>query len=209
MIFSIYTCEAKNVNKWYESLIECCFFYWNLYIMCMDFRIFKKIPDDTLKNVQETLDNVYDQLKPCLVELTPSERRTYVKIGLESIKFLDLSHRIAVNNSGLFPGFLKISLFRKEFFMANELWKLLAKLDKLREAINDTEILAGNFALETALAFYNTIKIAARHDIPGTEVIYEELKSAYALLKGGRQRAGKKKDTRQPELFGNDELKPR
>ena len=177
--------------------------------MCMDSLIFKKITDDALQNAQDALDDLYNLLKPCFVELTPAERRAYVKIGLETIKFLDLSHRIAVNNSGLFPDFLKISLFRKEFFMTNELWKLLIKLDKLREAINDTEILAGNFALDTALAFYNTIKIAARHDIPGTEVIYEELRSAYAPLKGGRQRAGKKKDTRQPELFEDDELKPR
>ena len=172
-------------------------------------RIFKKISDGALKNVQETLDHVYSQLKPCLVELTPAKRRAYVKIGQESMNFLELSNKIAVYNSGLFPGFLKIELFRKEYSLTYELWKLLGKLDKLREAINDTEILAGNYALETALTLYNTIKIAARHDIPGTEVIYEELKSAYAPLKGGRQRAGTKRNARQPELFGSDELKQR
>lgn len=183
-----------------------CFFWKNLYIIAMDSKSFKKIPADILKNVQIKLDDVYGLLMPYLVRFTVPERKALAKIGKESITFLELSHRIAVNNSELFPSFLKISIFRKEFSIAHELWSVMARIDELREAINDTEMLAGNFALETALTFYKTVKIAARHDIPGAGVIYEELKSAFYSLKSGQQKSRPKSDKRQPELFESDEL---
>ena len=151
------------------------------------------------------LDEITFLLKPYFIALTMSERRKFIKIGAGYIRFLELSHGIAVDYPEMFPSFLKVAAFRDEYSVTRELHKVSGKLDLLRNSVNDTEMLAGRHTLETALAFYNTVKIAARRDIPGARPIYEELKPA--LRSGiGRQRKVEK-DRRQPELFGDSELK--
>ena len=76
----------------------------------------------------------------------------------------------------MLPGFTEMAILGEEFLIARELWNFAAKLRQMKDAIRDTELAAGNYALEAAFAFYDTVKIAARHDIPGTRVIFEELK---------------------------------
>ena len=169
--------------------------------MNMRSRTIAKIPPEILHDIHSRLDELLYLLKPYLIALTPPERRTLSKIGTESIKFLEMSHQFADKNPGLFPAFRKAASFREEFYTAQELRMVISKIDRLKDTINDTEMLAGNYALETALIFYNIVKIAARHDIPGTRVIYEELKPAFPVGRR-RQRKGKtENDEGQLELF--------
>ena len=38
---------------------------------------------------------------------------------------------------------------------------------------------AGHEAYESALAFYNAVKVAARNNVPGAKVIYEDLSQRF------------------------------
>jgi len=140
-------------------------------------------------------------LAPYFVGLTPSERQTLVKMETDSIRFLELSHGIAVENPELFPAFMKVAIFREEFSIARELWVVVNKINQLKANIDDTGMLAGNYAMETALTFYHTVKIAAKRDIPGARVIYEELKPAFRSRKRKPKKTETEKDETQPELF--------
>jgi len=161
----------------------------------------KRIPEEILREAEILLDELIYSLKPYLVTLTPPERQTLVKIEAESIKFLEVSHRIAGRNPELFPSFMKLAIFREEFSAAQELWTLVNKFNELKEKICDAELLAGNYAMETALTFYHTVKIAAKHDIPAARVIYEEFRPAYSLRKRKIRKANPAKAVAQPELF--------
>jgi len=169
-------------------------------------KTFKKIPAEILHGAQTKLDEVMGLLKPYLVTLTQQERQALVKMETESIKFLEVSHGIALENSELFPTFIKAAVFREEFSAAHELWLVANKVSQLNENINDTGMLAGNNAMETALIFYQTVKIAALHDIPGARVIYEELKPAFRSRKRSRRKVKLSKTETQPELFERHEL---
>jgi len=169
--------------------------------MDMNRKTVKRIPEEILREAQILLDELIFSLKPYFVALSPPERQGLIKIETESIKFLEVSHRIAERNPELFPGFMKVAIFREEFSAAHELWMLINKLDELKEKISDTELLAGNYAMETALTFYHTVKIAAKHDIPAARVIYEEFRPAYSLRKRKIRKAVQAKDKVQPELF--------
>lgn len=172
----------------------------------MGWRTLKKIPANILQDAHIKLDEVMSLLKPYLVALSQQERRAFVKIETESINFLELSHEIAAGYPELFPTFLRMAAFREEFSAAHELWLVAGKINQLRENINDTEMLAGNYALETALAFYHTVKIAAMRDIPGARVIYEELKPAFQSRKQKVRKTRAVKAEAQPELFESAEL---
>ena len=139
-------------------------------------KTFKKIPPDLVLDAQLKLDEVSKMLNPFLTSLTPVERRGMVKTGAGSIEFLELSHGFAAEYPELFPGFMKAGVFEEEFFAVISLRALSARVNRLRDRLKDTEMVTCCHALDTALAFYNTIKIAARRDIPGAGLIYEELK---------------------------------
>ena len=162
-------------------------------------RVVKKIPAEVILNTLHNLDDLINLLEPYLLILTPGERDALVKIGDGSFRFLELSHELAVDYPDLFPAFMQAAVFKEEFSTANELWSIINKINKLQEKINDTEMLAGNRALDFAIAFYQTVKIAARRDIPGARVIYEELKPRFPTKRQRQQKIIK--DERQPELF--------
>ena len=165
-------------------------------------RSIKKIPEDVLQRIQLKLDEMIDLLKPYLVVLTSEERQALTKIEEETYRFLEMSHGLAVDYPDLFPSFMKAAVFGENFSTVTELSGFANKLNNFRDSISDTEMLAGNHAMEFALAFYHTVKMAARRDIPGAKVIFEELKPRFLSRKLKRRKAAPG-DGRQLELFGS------
>jgi hypothetical protein len=51
--------------------------------------------------------------------------------------------------------------------------------------VDDTEMVAGSEAYQSALVFYNSVKMAARQDISGDKAVYEELKKRFP---GGKRK---------------------
>ena len=139
----------------------------------------KKIPSKVLHDAQTLLDEVARMLEPYRVVLTDEERQVLIKMGTVPFNFLELSHKFAVEYPDLFPFFMKAAIFKDEYFTVRELRSFVNKLNQLKDNINDTGMATGTHALETAMAFYHTVKIAARHDIPGAKAIFEELKQEF------------------------------
>jgi hypothetical protein len=140
-------------------------------------------------------------LAPYLISLSPHERHGLAKIEERTFKFLELSQRLTLEYPELFPDFMQVLVFRKEFSSAYDLSLFARKISVLKDRISDTETLSGNRALDFAIDYYNTIRMAARRDIPGTRIIYEELKQIFPVKKQSRRKPKSKEDFRQPELF--------
>ena len=143
----------------------------------MSKKVINKIPLSILQSAQEKLEEAMNMLGPYLVVLSPTERQVLVEMNDEYVNFIEVSYGLAVEDPDLLSCFLEAGEFEEDFSIVQGLLRLAAKLNDLKNCINDTEMVAGNYGLQAALAFYNTIKIAARHDIPGTRVIFEELKA--------------------------------
>jgi len=164
--------------------------------------LFGKIPPEELCRARLKLDEATGILEPHFAVITPSERLSFKKTGPALMRFLELSHGLAVESPELFPAFIKAEVFREEYFTTRELRIIVNKIDQLRDNVCDTEILSGNRALEIAIAFYKTVKMAAMRDIPGARVIFEELKLAYPSSSRGRRKVLQAENTdRQLELF--------
>ena len=183
------------------------FFGGNFLYFNMKTKTAKKIPADIFRHAQNLLDEMMYLFRPYLVVLTPPERRNLFEIGTESLKFLEMSHGIAVDYPEMFPSIMEVAAFREEFFNIYELHQVSGKIDQLKNVITDTKMLAGRNTLDTALVFYNTVKIAARHDIPGARQIYEELKPAFKSGVQKQKKPGPGNDRRQPELFAENEIR--
>jgi hypothetical protein len=134
-------------------------------------------------------------LKPCFEMIIQPELWTQENISASVMDFLVLSHERAIEFPEMLPHFSSAEVFNEDFLAVNELWALAGKLDLFQENIRGLLRLVGNRALETAEAFYLTLKIAARRDLPGTGVLFDELKALYPTKKRRRAdlRAGKKR----------------
>lgn len=162
-----------------------------------------KIPQEVLIDSQQILDEAIRMLGPYLVTLSPSERLLFRRAGSGLIKFLKLSHGLAVECPELFPAFMNTEVFREEYFITRELWTLINKIDQLKKCVSDTEILSGCQTFETAMSFYQMVKIAARCNIPCSRVIFDELKSALSSAGRGFKKQKHEDDEGQLELFSD------
>ena len=142
----------------------------------MNKKLIYKIPITIISQAESKLDEINGSLEPFFISLTPPERQILAKSGSESVAFLEMSQRFALEYPDLFPDFINESTFRTICFISRELREFSGKIDELRDLIHDTEMLASDAALDYALDYYRTVKMAALRDLPGARCIYDELK---------------------------------
>ena len=162
---------------------------WNWYIIYMRKKTLIRIPKEKLLDAHSKLDEIINVLEPYLMAMKMPERQTLMKIGTDSLDFLEASRGHAESSPELFPVYIKKELFREELNTIHELCRFLNRINNLREDISNTETLAGNHALEVARAFFDNVRFAARRDIPGARIIYDELKRIFPYRKRKQKKA--------------------
>jgi hypothetical protein len=142
-------------------------------------------PADILAQALSAVNQAKTLLLPYVTPLTPSERHEMPKMGEKTLSFVEKAHQFAVQNPLLCPPFLNMEDYNIDFSDAHGLWALLLATQQLTEYVNDTEMVAGSEAYQASLVFYNSVKMAARQDVPGAKAIYEELKKRFP---GGKRK---------------------
>jgi hypothetical protein len=137
------------------------------------------IPADILAQVQNLIGQANSLLFPYVTSLTPSERHAILKMGEKTLSFVEKAHEFALQNPNLVPPFLDMKAFDTDFADAHNLWTVLLASQQLHENLDDTTMVAGSESYQAALVFYNSVKMAARQDIPGAKAVYEELKKRF------------------------------
>jgi len=148
----------------------------------------KEIPSAVFSGVFARLEEVTAMLEPYLIH--QAEGQPGELIGEDSMEFLEKVHELAVEHTKLFPGMIVKPLDGAEFSEIRDLKNLETRLDLLSTSVRDTELIIGGNVLENAMVFYNTVKIAAKRDVPGISVIYEELKPRFPCKKQKRKKTG-------------------
>jgi hypothetical protein len=137
------------------------------------------IPADVMAQAKELVQQTTALLLPYVTPLTPDERRTIAKMGEKTLSFVEKAHEAATANPTLVPSFLDMAAFDVDFSDAHGIWSLLLLTRQLYENVDDTMMVAGSEAYQSSLVFYNSVKVAAHHDVPGAKAIYEEMKKRF------------------------------
>ena len=115
-----------------------------------------------------------------LVNLTPKERIARPKMGNNSQTFVAKALEIATNNPQFVPPYVDLPAMRKDYDLAVRLQGIEMQLDSLCEKVSDTNMAAGSEAYVTALTLYNSIKAAAKVNVPGANALATELAERFA-----------------------------
>lgn len=134
-----------------------------------------QIPPEDLQAAEDALKLAASKLAPYLIALTPEERRTIPKMSDGSEPFVLKVMDYATADSKFAPPYMDVPEMKKDLDAVLQLKPLLNLATALQSNLDDTTMLAGSEAYVAALSYYNSVKMAAKMNVPGAKTIYEDL----------------------------------
>ncbi len=146
-----------------------------------------QIPESDVKQVVEYLGKIQEILKPYLIALLPDERQKMLKMGDKTVSFVEKTLDYVKSNPEFVPSYMNILEFEKDATAVKNLVSMQNPMVQLEQGINDTEMLAGSEAYTAALIYYNSVKQAAKNNVPNAAAIYDDLSKRFD--KQGKKKA--------------------
>lgn len=147
--------------------------------MSQENRVSIELTAEDRQAVDEALNTLKTKLQPYLQSLTAQDRKELPKMSDGTTPFVSKALEYAEDNTSFVPAFVSVPELKKDVTAVNDLKQYLRKVEELRNLLDDTVMLAGSEAYVASLAFYNSIKLGARMNIPGAKPIYEDLKQRF------------------------------
>lgn len=97
------------------------------------------------------------------------------KMGNATQSFVSKALEIAANNPQFVPPYVDVAAMRKDYDLALQLQAIEMQLASLHEKVADTNLAAGSEAYVMALTLYNSLKAAAKVQVPGAKSLAAEL----------------------------------
>lgn len=149
--------------------------------MPMENQVSITINAEDLDKIKQAVTVLNETLKPYLISLSTDQRRQTPKMGDGTVPFVSKAMDYAISNPEFSPPYMDLSEMEVDLNAADELTGVYRPLLQLIQQLDDSIMLSGSEACMAALAYYNTVKIAARMNVPGAKAIYDDLKKHFAV----------------------------
>lgn len=146
-----------------------------------------QIDEKSKQEIIQLIQQIESKL-PFLINLTPEERQSLPKMGDKTVAFVQKAIELAQQNPNLVPPYISLDELKKDFELSNKLKDILNAVARLFEKVSDTYIAVGSEAYTAALSFYNSAKAAAKMNVPGTDVIVNELAERFEKKSTSQQK---------------------
>ena len=153
----------------------------------MDNKINFSIPAETVTLVNESLATISTALKPYLIALSADERRELPKMSDKTQPFVDKALDYLSRAPEFAPPYMDVDGMRNDMTVHNQLMPLLRQVRMLSDNLDDTTMEAGAESYMAALMYYNSVKMAAKMDIPGAKSIYDDLSKRFEKTTTGSE----------------------
>lgn len=140
-----------------------------------------KIPAEQLASVKTKVTEIVEILSPHLKSLRADEIRGLFKMSDKSIPFVDKCIEYAKTNPEFLPPYANLEELEVDANAVSKLSEIAKPLMQLLDNLQDTITLSGSEALTTALTYYNSVKQAAKMNVPNAKTIYEDLKKRFEV----------------------------
>lgn len=151
----------------------------------MDNKINFLIPEEDINEVTQKLNEAATLLQPYLIALTPEERRTIPKMSDKTMPFVEKTLEYCQTAPQFAPPYMDREALAGDMKITQQLTPLLRTTIALNNGLDDTVMEAGGESYVNALSYYNSVKQAAKMNVPGAKSIYEDLKKRFEKTKSG------------------------
>ena len=131
------------------------------------------------EQLDQALTTIETLVKDKVVNLTPEERQQYGKINDRTENWIAKVQEYMTQKPELTPFYLDKPEFDKDISARGVLMPALKRIASIQESMDDTAKLISHDVFYSAIAYYRNIKLIAKQNVPGTDVIYEDLKSRF------------------------------
>lgn len=139
-----------------------------------------EIPEADLQAVKDALSTIQTTLAPYLLALTPDQRKTIPKMSDGTEPFVGKVMDYATGDAQFAPPYMDVPEMKKDFEATSQLLPLLRMVEQIESNLNDTVMMAGSEAYIAALSYYNSVKMAAKMNVPGAKPIFDDLKKRFS-----------------------------
>jgi hypothetical protein len=150
-----------------------------------------EIKPNDLKQILTLLAEVDTILKPYLIALTPEERKELPKMSDKTVTFVEKALEYAQSNPQLAPPYMSVPELKIDLTAVGDLTQVIRPVEALYENLSDTIMLSGSEAYVAALTFYNSVKQAAKLNVPNAKPIYDDLSKRFEAQKKKREDTSK------------------
>jgi hypothetical protein len=130
---------------------------------------------DEDKNTIITKLREVEALIPFAIKLSVEERKSMSKMGKKTIGFVSSSLGVAKNQPQYVPTYIDLAKKTEDMELAMQLVDVMNVLGPLYEMLTDTLMVAGAEAYLSARVIYDSVKVAVKSGLPGSEVISKDL----------------------------------
>ncbi len=127
--------------------------------------------------LQLCIDNIAEcqSRLPFLINLTPEEKKLYLRLGKKTLSFISRALLHCKNNSNLQVDFAPYAEWKNDWEVCQRLELLEIQIQQLHEGILDTIIALRQESMRAGLTFYRNAKEATKYNVPGSNSIVEDL----------------------------------
>lgn len=149
----------------------------------MDNKINFTIPEEVITKVTKCITDMNTVLKPYLIALSPEERQALPKMSDGTQPFVEKAMGYTSSAPEYAPPYMDAEGLRMDMAVHSQLTPLLRRVNRLVDGLDDTTMQAGAESYICSLMYYNSVKMAAKMDIPGAKAIYEDLSKRFEKAK--------------------------
>ena len=141
------------------------------------------IPPETLTQVLDLQNQIKTLIQPYLVALTPEQRHELPKMAEKTVAFVSKALDYAESNPEFAPKYLDVDALQVDVKAVEDLTSMEQPALNFSTQLNDTIMMCGSEAYIAALMYYNSVKEAARRNVPGAKAIFDDLKIRFEQSK--------------------------
>lgn len=132
-----------------------------------------------LTAIDDALTAIEGAIAGKMVNLTAEERRQYGRIGNKTENWVVKNKGYMDLNPTLIPAYLNKAEFDMDLKTRNAIAPRLLRVSGIYESLDDTQKLISTDIYNSCLAFYNNLKLASKQNVPGSSVIFADLKAQF------------------------------
>jgi hypothetical protein len=146
--------------------------------MSNDNRISASMSAQDVTDILAALATINTKL-PFLISITNEERAEIAKMGDKSVGFDNKVSAYMGSNPEFKPGFIDDAEVAKDRALRSKLMDVLAPLTTLCENVSDTALVVNSEIWMADLAYYQSVREAAKRGRPGADTIYNDLRTRF------------------------------
>ena len=140
--------------------------------------IIATLADADVQKAQSDVQDIWTLL-PFMVNISGDEKKAIPKMGSGSVGWVEKAMDYVQANPQFVPQYLNVANLKSQLQLTKQLAPIFETVNQLHTALDSTYAVVGSEVYVAALSFYNSVRDAAKRDVPGAKAIYDDLQSRF------------------------------